>query len=62
MEPIPDFEQQMEILYLLNSEVTRADKYLRVMEIDTYLDNGHVDDISDDSDDDFLLPEFDFRF
>ena len=52
----------MEILYLLNSEVTRADKYLRLMEIDTYLDNGHVDDISDDSDDDFLLPEFDFRF
>ena len=60
-EDILDFEQQMEMLHLLNSEVTRAEKYLQVMKIDTYFDNVHVD-ISDDSDDEFLLSEFDFRF
>ena len=55
-EDIPDYEQQMEMLGSLNNEVTRAEEYIQAMEVQS------TEDISDDSDDDFSLPEFDLRF
>ena len=48
-EDIPDYEQQMEVLELLKSEVTRAEGYLQALELVAYLHSGPS--ISDDSDD-----------
>lgn len=57
-EDIPDYEQQMEVLDLLKSEVTRAEGYLQAMELVACLHSG----VSDDSDNEFLLSEFDLQF
>ena len=57
-EDIPDYEQQMEVLDLLKSEVTRAEGYLQTMELVACFHSG----VSDDSDDEFLLSEFDLQF
>jgi len=55
---IPNFEQQMEVLSLLNREVTQAEHYLQAMEV-----TENVEHISDDSDEMYsLLPEFDLQF
>lgn len=57
-EDIPNFEQQMEVLSLLNREVSHAEHYLQAMEV-----TENVEHISDDSDEMYsLLPEFDPQF
>ena len=57
-EDIPNFEKQMEVLSLLNREVTQAEHYLQAMELDAYIEH-----ISDDSDELYsFLPEFDLQF
>ena len=59
-EDIPDYDQQMEVLDLLKSEVARAEIYLQAMELEACLQS--VDFFSDDSDTEFLLSEFDLQF
>ena len=59
-EDILNYEHQMEMLGLLNTEVTRAEDYIQAMEVVAFMQS--TEDISDDSDDYFLLPEFDLRF
>ena len=54
-ENIPNFEQQMEVLSLLNREVTQAEHYLQAMEV-----TENVEHISDEMYS--LLPEFDLQF
>ena len=52
---IPNFEQQMEVLPLLNREVTQAEHYLQAMVVTEI-----VEHISDEMYS--LLPEFDLQF
>ena len=52
---IPNFEQQMEVLSLLNREVTQAEHYLQAMVVTEI-----VEHISDEMYS--LLPEFDLQF
>ena len=54
-EDIPNFEQQMEVLSLLNREVTHAEHHLQAME-----ETENVEHISDEMYS--LLPEFDPQF
>lgn len=39
-EDIPNFEQQMEVLSLLNREVTHAEHYLQAMEVTENVEHG----------------------
>ena len=58
-EDIPDFAQQMEVLGLLNSEVTQAEKHIQTMELSSW-ESEHFSDDSDELN--FELPEFDIHF
>ena len=54
-EDIPNFEQQMEVLSLLNREVAQVERYLQAMEV-----AENVEHISDEMYS--LLPEFGLQF
>lgn len=59
-EDIPDYEQQMEVLDLLKSEVTHAEGYFQAMELVACLHSGAS--ISVDSDDEFCYQSLTFSF
>ena len=58
-EDIPDFAQQMEVLCLLNSEVTQAENDIQTMEL-SHWESEHFSDDSDELN--VELPEFDIHF
>lgn len=61
-EDISDFEQQMDMLAMLNREVAQVEEYVQGMEVDALVLNPSFDD-SDDADElECLLPEFDLQF
>ena len=57
---IPDYEQQMKVLDLLESEVTCAEGYLQAVELVACLHSGAS--ISDDGENEFLPSEFNLSF
>ena len=58
-EDIPDYAQQMEVLGLLNSEVTQAENDIQTMEL-SHWESEHFSDDSDELN--VELPEFDIHF
>ena len=58
-EDIPDYAQQMEVLGLLNSEVSQAENDIQTMEL-SHWESEHFSDDSDELN--VELPEFDIHF